>query len=36
MTAALRYEWVRVTTVRSTRISLVITFLGVALLAWRV
>lgn len=34
MIAALRYEWVRVTTVRSTRISLVITFLGVALLAW--
>jgi ABC-2 type transport system permease protein len=32
--AALRYEWVRVSTVRSTRISLVLAFLVVGLLAW--
>lgn len=34
MTAALRYEWVRVTTVRSTWISLALTFVGVLLLAY--
>ena len=36
MIAALRYEWVRLTTVRSTWICLVLTFLGVAFLAWAV
>lgn len=34
MIAALRYEWVRVTTIRSTRIALIITLLGAGLLAW--
>lgn len=34
MTAALRYEWVRVTTVRSTWISLALTFVGVLLLSY--
>lgn len=34
MIAALRYEWVRVSTIRSTRISLVLAFLAVAFLAW--
>ena len=34
MTAALRYEWVRVTTVRSTWISLALTFVGVLALAF--
>lgn len=34
MIAALRYEWVRVTTVRSTRIALVLCFLAVGLLAF--
>lgn len=34
MIAALRYEWVRVTTVRSTRWSLAVMFVVVGLLAW--
>ncbi|MFN8158653.1 MAG: ABC transporter permease [Candidatus Nanopelagicales bacterium] len=34
MIAALRYEWVRVSTIRSTKIALIITLLGAGLLGW--
>ena len=34
MIAALRYEWVRVSTVRSTRVAVILCFLSVGLIAW--
>ncbi|HET7902021.1 MAG TPA: ABC transporter permease subunit [Candidatus Nanopelagicales bacterium] len=34
MIAALRYEWVRVATIRSTRFALVLCFLAIGLIAW--